>query len=112
MVDPSKMTLGELASTLRDFFLLVTLIVAIWKASGAVRLAVDFFKDAKAVMSRALNHMDKMEEGMDSLEDGVQLLLTNHLPHLHAELIEYNKSHALHNAVADPEIIPEKTLEL
>lgn len=93
MLDPSKMTVSDLFTTVRDIAFFTGFIIAIWKARGAVQPAIDFFKDAKVTMVRAREHMDKVEEGLGELQDGVAVLLANHLPHLQHRLDHIYKQH-------------------
>lgn len=68
MFDPSSITLGQVSSSVRDFAIVGTLITISWKARGAYEAVTQFF-------SRTMRHMDTMEAGM-------QTLLTNHLAHI------------------------------
>lgn len=72
MFDPSTVTLGQVSSFVRDFSIIGTLAVVVWKARGIYESVTKFF-------DRTSRHMDVMENGMN-------VLLTNHLPHLEAEL--------------------------
>jgi hypothetical protein len=81
MFDPTKLTIGELASSLRDLGFFVTLCIGGWKARALVQPAIDFFQDARQFMKRGNKHMLKMETSMN-------MLLTNHLSHLKNKDIE------------------------
>lgn len=90
MFDPSQLTLGQLSSSLKDFAIVGFLVGFAWKARGFYELASNFF-------TRISTHMDVMEDGMDRL-------LTNHLPHIEQEIAgrkgEY--VHILADAGPDP----------
>jgi len=75
MFDPNTMTLSELVNALKNVGILVTILVAGWKARALVQPIIDFLDDSKRLMQRATRHMDMMEESMS-------LLLNNHLSHL------------------------------
>lgn len=85
MLNPSQWTIGELSSAVKDYGFLASSVYAIWKLRGAVQPCIDMFKKASAFfdkvdeqMARGNSHMQKMEEGMDTL-------LNNHLSHLKTE---------------------------
>lgn len=79
MYDPSQMTVGQLVTMLRDGSILVSILVFGWKARDLVQPPIDFFKQAKMMFERATKHMDTMEAGMN-------ILLTNHLTHIQGDL--------------------------
>lgn len=66
------MTIGELASSIRDIAIVGTTLTLGWKARAFIQPGVDFFKKANSFM--------------DTMSAGMELLLTNHLPHMHTEL--------------------------
>jgi hypothetical protein len=72
MFDPAQLTLGQVSSALRDFAVVGFLIGVAWKSRGWYELAKDFFE-------RLTNHMDTMEDGMEKL-------LSNHLTHIEADV--------------------------
>lgn len=72
MFDPSTMTLGQVSSFFRDFSIVGTLMVVVWKSRGFYGTVSNFFE-------RITRHMDVMEHGMKTL-------LTNHLSHIEADL--------------------------
>ncbi len=72
MFDPGGMTLGQVSSTIRDFSIVGVLIVGVWKARGV-------YEDISDVFERFTTHMDTMEDGMAKL-------LTNHLAHIERDL--------------------------
>lgn len=74
MFDPSQLTLGQVSSTLRDFSIIAVLVGGAWKARGLYEHGVKFFE-------RLNRHMDTMESGM-------QTLLSNHLTHIEADLAQ------------------------
>jgi hypothetical protein len=72
MFDPAALTLGQVSSALRDFTIVGVLVSVAWKSRGLYESGKDFFE-------RWTNHMDAMEEGMNTL-------LTNHLTHIESDL--------------------------
>lgn len=72
MFDPSAVTLGQVSSTIRDLSIVAVLVSVTWKARGMFESVTDFFE-------RTTKHMDTMEAGMNKL-------LTNHLAHIEADL--------------------------
>lgn len=78
MFDPATVTFGTVSSFVRDFSIVGTLIVIVWKARGVYESITKFFE-------RTTTHMDVMERDM-------QALLTNHLPHLELELKSMSKN--------------------
>jgi hypothetical protein len=72
MLDPSALTLGQVSSTLRDFTVVGLLLTIAWKSRGV-------YESAKAFFERLTTHMDTMEENMN-------ILLTNHLTHIEKDL--------------------------
>lgn len=75
----TQMPVGELVTTVRDVVFFISILVAGWKLRAVVQPAIDFLVTAKDTMSRANEHMDVMEAGM-------QTLLSNHLTHIEADL--------------------------
>lgn len=80
-----SMPLDDVLGFFRDIALIFGVVVIGWKVHAVVQPIVDFFKLAIKTMKRAEKHMDAMEEGMT-------LLLENHLKHIHAELKKHNGS--------------------
>lgn len=72
MFDPTQITFGQVSSTIRDFTIIGVLVTAVWKARGWFEAGTNFFQ-------RLNRHMDVMESKID-------LLLTNHLKHIEADL--------------------------
>jgi len=72
MFDPAQLTLGQLSAAARDISIVGALIGASWKLRGVYETASKFFE-------RFSKHMDTMEQGMNTL-------LTNHLAHMEADL--------------------------
>ena len=72
MFDPSQVTLAQVSSTVRDFTIVFALVGAAWKARGLYESGARFF-------ARCNQHMDVMEQR-------TELLLTNHLHHIEADL--------------------------
>jgi hypothetical protein len=70
--DPAGITLGQMASTLRDFTVVGFLLASAWRLRGAWELGKKFFE-------RWTSHMNRMETGMD-------VLLHNHLRHIQDDL--------------------------
>jgi hypothetical protein len=79
MYDPNAMTVGELVQALKDGGILVTVCIAGWKARDLLQPALEFLKTANKMMVRAEVHMEKMENGMT-------VLLSNHLKHIETDL--------------------------
>jgi len=72
MFDPAQLTLGQLSAAARDISIVGVLIGVSWKLRGVYESASNFFK-------RFVEHMEKMESGMNTL-------LTNHLAHMEEDL--------------------------
>jgi hypothetical protein len=72
VVDVSALTIGQISSSLRDFAFVGGVITVVWKGRGVYETVKGFFQ-------RTVEHMDKMEEGMQSL-------LSNHLFHIEKDL--------------------------
>ena len=89
MFDPNSVTMGELFTTLRYVGVLVTILVAGWKAHAVIQPFMDFLEEVKKLMKRSEMHMDIMEESM-------RLLLTNHLTHIgnHVRAVAHNQVRA------------------
>jgi hypothetical protein len=85
MISPN-MTVGELVATIRDASFIVGILVFGWKARDIIQPLIDFFKEAKATMSRANKHMTIMERN-------VSLLMSNHLKHIAADLHTISGNH-------------------
>jgi hypothetical protein len=77
MFDPSQVTFGQISSTIRDFTIVSVLVAAVWKARGVYERGVH-------ILERMIKHMDTMEAGMNTL-------LTNHLHHIETDLAELRK---------------------
>jgi hypothetical protein len=110
MYDINSVTVGELFTTLRYVGVLVTILVAGWKAHAMIQPVMDFLKEAMKLMKRGERHMDVMEESMS-------LLLNNHLTHIgnnvhrfthnqvratEAEQVEYEVADAAMEAEGSP----------
>ena len=72
MFDPSTLTLGQVSSALRDLTVVGVLITASWKSRG-------LYDEGKNFLKRLMTHMDTMEAGMNTL-------LSNHLVHIESSL--------------------------
>lgn len=72
MIDPTQLTLGQIASTIRDLSLVGTLLILVWKSRGVYESASNFFK-------RTSDHMDSMESFARTVVD-------NHLKHIEQDL--------------------------
>ena len=70
--DPAQLTLGQVSGTLRDFTVVGVLLTIAWKSRGVWEHIKSFFK-------RLTTHMDVMENGMN-------VLLSNHLSHIEEDL--------------------------
>jgi hypothetical protein len=83
MFDPAQLTLGQLSSAARDISIVGALVGASWKLRGVYETITKFFE-------RTMKHMDTMESGMNTL-------LTNHLAHIEAsvEKMSNNQSRVL-----------------
>ena len=105
MFDPaSTVTLGQVISNLKDGAFVVGIVVLGWKARGLVQPAIDFF-------NRAVKHMDVMEQGVGSLQIGMNTLLSNHLSHIEEDLRVLSgrpKSEYIHPLVESVDPLLEK----
>jgi hypothetical protein len=72
MFDPASLTLGQVASAIRDFSIVAVLLTAVWKARGVYESITSFFE-------RVTNHIDTMEKFADTV-------VNNHLRHLEADI--------------------------
>jgi hypothetical protein len=72
MFDPSQVTLGQLSSAVRDWAIIGTLAVAVWKARGFYASGVDFF--------------DRIDTHMTRMEMFANKALNNHLSHIEHDL--------------------------
>lgn len=72
MIPIDQMTIGQLASTLRDLTAVVSMVVIGWKTRDWFQPIFDFFK-------RANNFMTSMERNMD-------ILLNNHMRHIESDV--------------------------
>lgn len=79
MFDPAQVTLGQVSSTIRDLAIIVAVLKVAWSARGMYGEAMDFIKRLKRFMVR-------MEKNTKATNAKLDLLLSNHLPHLQAEL--------------------------
>jgi CTP:phosphocholine cytidylyltransferase-like protein len=71
-IDPSGVTLGQIASAIRDFSIVAVLLTAVWKARGVYESITSFFE-------RVTAHIDTMEKFADTV-------VNNHLKHLEADI--------------------------
>jgi len=78
MTNLGSMSLGEFVSTVRDVLFFIGLSIAGWKARSLVQPLIDLFKRANEFFDRSETHYTTMETQMD-------LLLNNHLSHLHQD---------------------------
>jgi len=72
MFDPGNLTLGQVSSAIRDFSIVIVLIVSVWKARG-------IFEDVSNFFTRVIKHMDSMESFARTVMD-------NHLLHIEQDL--------------------------
>lgn len=81
MTDTQTITLPiqQVIASFRDGAIIVAICTIGWKARALYQVAKDFFK-------RSLEHMDKVEKGMNAMESGMSILLDNHLTHIQADL--------------------------
>lgn len=79
MFDPSKMTVSEAISALRDAGFLFGMVIAGWKGRGWIQPLFDFFHNGSEFMKESRLHQQTMEHQ-------IGLLLTNHLTHIEADL--------------------------
>lgn len=80
MFDPAQLTLGKLSAAARDISIVGVLIGASWKLRGVYETAVKF-------IDRFVKHMDTMEQGMNTL-------LTNHLAHIESSVEKMSANQA------------------
>lgn len=99
-MDPnSSVTVGQVVSVLRDLGFLIGIPYLGWKARALFEPVRDFFIRAN--------------DFMDSTDHKLNLLLTNHLPHLQAELERISKHKSSYvEAVAEHATEKENPLEL
>lgn len=72
MFDPSQVTLGQLSSAVRDWAIIGTLAIFVWKARG-------FYARGEAFFNRIDTHMLRMETFADKA-------INNHLAHMQHDL--------------------------
>jgi hypothetical protein len=72
MFDPAQLTLGQLSAAARDISIVGALVGASWKLRGVYETVTKFFE-------RTIKHMDTVESGLETL-------LTNHLSHIESDL--------------------------
>jgi hypothetical protein len=80
MFDPSGITLGQISSSIRDFAIVGTLLTVAWKARGVYESVTQFF-------TRTIKHMDTVEAGLNTL-------LTNHLAHIEEAVTKMTNNQA------------------
>jgi uncharacterized protein YgfB (UPF0149 family) len=79
MFDPSKMTVSEAISALRDAGFLFGMVIAGWKGRSWIQPVIDFFHNGTEFMRESRLHQQIMESQMN-------LVLTNHLAHIEENL--------------------------
>jgi hypothetical protein len=79
MINFSTMTVPTLLSGMRDIILIVSTLGIGWKIRAWVQPGIDFFIGIKEHLVKSSRHMETMEYQMN-------LLLTNHLAHIEADL--------------------------
>lgn len=83
MIDFSKMSVGEAITTAKDAGFLIGMVLSAvlfgWKGRNLVQPIYDFFENASTFMKESKLHQQTMEHQMN-------LLLTNHLQHIEADL--------------------------
>lgn len=72
MIPIDQMTIGELASTLRDLTAVVAMITIGWKTRDWLQPIFDFFKRANGFMT--------------SMENNMNILLNNHMKHIESDI--------------------------
>lgn len=72
MFDPSQVTLGQLSGAVRDWAIVGTLAVIVWKARGV-------YANMESFINRISTHMTRMEAFADRA-------LNNHLAHMQHDL--------------------------
>ena len=72
MFDPAQLTLGQLSAAARDISIVGALIGASWKLRGVYETVSKFIE-------RFIKHMDTVESGLETL-------LTNHLAHIEVDI--------------------------
>ena len=86
------MTIGELASTLRDLMIVVSMVTIGWKTRDWFQPIFDFFK-------RANTFMTSMERNMD-------VLLNNHMKHIESDIRRMSgREHANYYDFDEPEVL-------
>jgi len=78
MFNPASLTLGEIASAVRDVSIVVVIVKLAWASRGIYEIIKTFF-------NRCMTHMDYMEAGMKTL-------LENHLTHIEAYLAKESEN--------------------
>ena len=74
-----QLTLQEVIALIRDICFVGALLFGVFKLGLWLKPAIDFFSEAKVFMGEVRQHMA-------SVESNLNLLLTNHLPHLQQEI--------------------------
>ncbi len=72
MFNPSGITLGEISSTVRDFSVVIGIVVFSWKARGAYQSVTDF--------------VERITQHMTIMEDFAKTAIENHLTHLEQDI--------------------------
>jgi len=79
MLDPTKITVGQVISGLKDIGFLFGLLVVGWKFRTALEPMI-------AVIKRLPNHLDRVEDFMFKTNNNFDVLMTNHIKHMEADL--------------------------
>lgn len=74
-----QLDVSQFIAALRDLSFVVGLSVLGWKARTWLQPAYDFF-------NRAEKHMDRVETGLSNMENGMSILLENHMTHVQNSL--------------------------
>lgn len=72
MIPIDQMTIGQLASTLRDLTVVVSVVTIGWKTRSWLQPVFDFFKRANAFMTL--------------MEHNMNVLLNNHIKHIESDV--------------------------
>jgi hypothetical protein len=91
MNEVSGMTVGEVISSLRDISVIVGIAVFGWKARSWFQPVIEFFSELKQFIVRANQHMTLVEQGM-------AVLLENHMAHIQKSVEEIQSRFKVENA--------------
>jgi hypothetical protein len=86
MFNPNTTTIADALSSITDISLVIGIVIVGWKARSWFQPVLEFFNDTKSFVARANQHMETVEDGLSTMEEGMQILLGNHLRHIQADL--------------------------